>query len=149
MAYDGVARRAYYRKNADRIKAYNRRWRQSRRLTHPEESVRQNERAKQYHKTAIGQAALCAGCLNTMAKKRSQLGKVTARDVLSLPSHCEQCKATDNLEIDHITPAMHGGLNEKANLQKLCRSCHMAKTKRERAVRVDVVAAAPTQMRFF
>ena len=92
MAYDGVARRAYYRKNADRIKAYNRRWRQSRRLTHPEESVRQN---------------------------------------------------------DHITPAMHGGLNEKANLQKLCRSCHMAKTKRERAVRVDVVAAAPTQMRFF
>jgi 5-methylcytosine-specific restriction endonuclease McrA len=148
MAYDGVAARAYYRQNADRIKAYNRRWRQKRRLTHPEESVRHNKKVEQYHKTAIGQAALRAGSLNTMAKKRSQLGKVTARDVLSLPSHCEQCKATDNLEIDHIIPSMHGGLNDRANLQKLCRSCHRAKTKREKAVRVDVVAMPPTQMRF-
>ena len=149
MAYDGVAAREYYRQNADRVKAYNRRWRQKRRLTHPDESVRQNERVKQYHKTVIGQAALCAGRLNTTAKNRSQLGKVTTRGVLSLPSHCEQCEATENLQIDHIMPAMYGGLNERANLQKLCRSCHMTKTKRERAVRVDVIAPAPTQMRFF
>lgn len=149
MAYDGVAARTYYRQNADRIKAYNRRWRQKRRLTHPEESVRHNKRVKQYHKTAIGQAACRAGHLNAMAKRRSQLGKVTARDVLFLPSRCEQCEATDNLQIDHVIPAMHGGLNAGKNLQMLCYSCHLAKTNREKAVRVDIVVPAPTQLELF
>ena len=149
MAYDRAKRRAYYEQNADRICAYNRRYRQSRRLTHPYEAIQQNKRVKRYHQTVEGQAALAAGRLNTTAKKRSQLGKVTASDILRLPKHCQHCEGVENLQIDHVIPAMHGGLNTRKNLQMLCHSCHVAKTRRERAARVDVVAPAPTQLELF
>jgi len=42
-------------------------------------------------------------------------------------STCVQCGATDDLEIDHITPISKGGTSEESNLQVLCRRCNRAK----------------------
>ena len=149
MQYDRAKRRKYYEQNAERICAYNRRYRQKRRLTHAKLAEQQNERNKLYQQTVKGQAALAAARLNTCAKKRLQRGKVTANDILNLPTHCQHCKKMENLQIDHVTPAMHGGLNIGKNLQRLCYHCHLVKTKREKAVRVDVVAVEPTQLELF
>jgi 5-methylcytosine-specific restriction endonuclease McrA len=147
MAYDAQKRSAYYAKNADRIKSYQRAWRQKRRLTHPEEAVRNNERVKRYQQTKHGRAALKAGLLNTTARKRGQAGKITAADVLSLERICRTCGKQDELQIDHITPAMHGGLNVGSNLQMLCVDCHKAKTAKERSMRVDVSTVPQKQLR--
>jgi hypothetical protein len=81
----------YYEQNAERICAYNRRYRQKRRLTHAKLAEQQNERNKLYQQTVKGQAALAAARLNTCAKKRLQRGKVTANDILNLPTHCQHC----------------------------------------------------------
>lgn len=147
MAYDAQKRSAYYAKNADRIKSYQRAWRWKRRLTHPEEAVSNNERVKRYQQTKHGRAALKAGRLNTTAKKRGQAGKVTAADLLGLERVCRMCGEQDELQIDHITPAMHGGLNVGSNLQMLCADCHKAKTAKERSIRVDVSTAPQEQIR--
>jgi len=147
MAYDARKASAYYAKNADRIKSYNQAWRQKRRLTHPEEAVRNNGRVKRYQQTKHGRAALKAGSLNTAAKKRGQAGKVTAADLLSLERICRTCGKQDELQIDHISPAMHGGLNVGSNLQMLCVDCHKAKTAKERSIRVDVSTAPQEQLR--
>jgi 5-methylcytosine-specific restriction endonuclease McrA len=147
MAYDAQKRSAYYAKNADKIKSYQRAWRWKRRLTHPEEAVSNNERVKRYQQTKHGRAALKAGRLNTTAKKRGQAGKVTAADLLGLERVCRMCGEQDELQIDHITPAMHGGLNVGSNLQMLCADCHKAKTAKERSIRVDVSTAPQEQLR--
>ena len=147
MAYDAQKRSAYYAKKADRIKSYNKAWRWKRRLTHPEEAVSNNERVKRYQQTKHGRAALKAGRLNTTAKKRGQAGKVTAADLLGLERVCRTCGEQDELQIDHITPAMHGGLNVGSNLQMLCADCHKAKTAKERSIRVDVSTAPQEQLR--
>ena len=37
------------------------------------------------------------------------------------------------MEVDHITPLEHGGaVYDLANLQSLCRGCHIAKSRAER-----------------
>ena len=39
-------------------------------------------------------------------------------------------------ELDHVKPTEQGGARwEPANLQPICRSCHIAKTRREREIR--------------
>jgi 5-methylcytosine-specific restriction endonuclease McrA len=145
MSYDRAYKTRYYEQNRDRIAQYNKRWRQQRRLSHPGEAVAQNERVKVYQQTPTGQAALTAGRLNTMARKRSQKGRVDAHQILTLPDRCAECGDIDSLEIDHIVPAMHGGLNTIENIQRLCGACHQAKTNREKAVRVDVVSPPPLE----
>jgi len=147
MAYDAQKRSAYYAKNADRIKSYQRAWRRKRRLTHPEEAVRNNQRVKRYQQTKHGRAALKAGWMNTTAKKRGQAGKVTAADLLGLERICRMCGEQDELQVDHITPAMNGGLNVGSNLQMLCVDCHKTKTAKERSIRVDVSTALQEQLR--
>lgn len=42
---------------------------------------------------------------------------------------------------DHITPKAEGGTDDDSNLQTLCRSCHNAKTDREKARGVSRSAA--------
>ena len=45
---------------------------------------------------------------------------------------CRQCHRAGRLEVDHITPLDRGGAPyAPANLQALCRRCHMVKTDRE------------------
>lgn len=39
-------------------------------------------------------------------------------------------------EVDHVKPLHKGGREAPDNLQALCRSCHRAKTKRERSATV-------------
>lgn len=41
--------------------------------------------------------------------------------------HCIRCGATDDLQLDHITPRFAGGLPVKENAQTLCRKCNMHK----------------------
>ena len=45
---------------------------------------------------------------------------------------CVRCGKPGRLEVDHIKPAFRGGdLYDLANLQSLCRNCHIAKTASE------------------
>ena len=134
--YDRERGRRYYHRNKEKIKEYNRQWRKKRRFTHPHEAVRQNERVKRYHKTEEGKAALKAGHLNVTAKKRGQRGSVSKEDILKLWEiyKCKRCDCQENLQIDHIKPAMHGGLNVGENLQLLCVDCHKEKTREEMGI---------------
>ena len=46
---------------------------------------------------------------------------------------CAKCGKAGRLEVDHIKPLEDGGsLYELSNLQSLCRSCHISKTRVER-----------------
>jgi HNH endonuclease len=49
-----------------------------------------------------------------------------------LGNQCNECGSWQNLEIDHILPLWKGGANVAANVWILCKTCHLAKTKRER-----------------
>lgn len=46
-------------------------------------------------------------------------------------SPCVICGSEDNLELDHIIPYCAGGRATSDNLQWLCHSCHLEKTKAE------------------
>jgi len=39
---------------------------------------------------------------------------------------CKRCRSRRNLEAHHIVPLAKGGKHELANIQTLCRSCHIA-----------------------
>jgi len=133
--YDHIKRREYYRKNAERIKAYNRKWRKN--LYRASEKHRQEEleRIKSYHQTERGKLALSAGYMNTNARKRAMPGKVSVDDLLSIDQECAACGSNKNLEFDHIVSARDGGINERRNLQMLCVECHKMKTKNEQRAR--------------
>jgi hypothetical protein len=47
---------------------------------------------------------------------------------------CLRCKEcfNDDVEVDHIRPLSNGGSNNFDNLQALCRSCHIEKTREEK-----------------
>ena len=46
---------------------------------------------------------------------------------------CSGCGRPGRLEVDHVTPLSRGGAPyDKANLQCLCRSCHIGKSAAER-----------------
>ena len=48
---------------------------------------------------------------------------------------CQACKRQGRLtpakDVDHITPKAQGGIDDPDNLQSLCRSCHIKKTREE------------------
>ena len=45
---------------------------------------------------------------------------------------CRECGKAGRLECDHVEPLEHGGAPwDMANLQTLCRTCHIEKTKLE------------------
>lgn len=47
---------------------------------------------------------------------------------------CVKCQKAGRLEVDHVKPLNKGGdAWDLANLQTLCRGCHIAKTKSEQA----------------
>ena len=45
--------------------------------------------------------------------------------------YCKKELGHHNFHLDHITPLACGGTNEENNLQILCRSCHLDKTRQE------------------
>jgi len=54
--------------------------------------------------------------------------------VLKRDGHrCRQCGKAGRLEVDHVRPLKEGGARfDMANLQTLCRGCHIQKTRTER-----------------
>ncbi|MEN8653760.1 HNH endonuclease signature motif containing protein [Streptomyces sp. 21So2-11] len=49
--------------------------------------------------------------------------------------YCTKCGGTlpaDALEVDHIKALSNGGKDEIANIQLLCRHCHLSKTNDDR-----------------
>ena len=45
---------------------------------------------------------------------------------------CSRCGISARLEVDHIKPLEHdGAVYDLGNLQALCRSCHIDKTRRQ------------------
>ena len=55
---------------------------------------------------------------------------------------CRSCGRAGRLECDHIQPLEDGGAEfDPANLQSLCRRCHIAKTTRE------AMASRPPEVR--
>lgn len=48
-----------------------------------------------------------------------------------LPYHCQQCGATQNLELAHKTPHFQGGTDTIENVHWLCHTCHKQETKHE------------------
>ena len=44
---------------------------------------------------------------------------------------CVKCGKAGRLEVDHIEPVESGGTDDPANLQTLCRDCHILKTRLE------------------
>ena len=49
----------------------------------------------------------------------------------ALPRHCQHCGTTSHLELDHIRPLAEGGSDHITNLQWLCHTCHLTKTRAE------------------
>lgn len=58
--------------------------------------------------------------------------RILRRCVLDRDGHaCVQCGARSRLEVDHIVPVESGGSDHIENLQTLCRSCHITKSRNE------------------
>lgn len=56
------------------------------------------------------------------------LAKTLAPMVFDRDGHrCRQCKATEDLTVDHIIPLVRGGAHDEGNLQTLCRPCNSRK----------------------
>ena len=49
---------------------------------------------------------------------------------------CRACGRAGRLECDHVVALERGGSSDMSNLQALCRSCHIAKTRGENDRRV-------------
>lgn len=47
---------------------------------------------------------------------------------------CVECGSRQRLEVDHIKPASESGTDDLANLQTLCRDCHIFKTRAEKDI---------------
>lgn len=63
------------------------------------------------------------GRLEWAARGRRLRPLVIARD----GARCNECGATDSLEIDHIVALARGGTNDIDNLQVLCKPCNRSK----------------------
>lgn len=63
--------------------------------------------------------------------KRAEIARDYDRIFLDLGRrdgfHCQHCRETRNLEIDHVVPLSRGGSNDFGNLQILCKSCNCRK----------------------
>lgn len=57
---------------------------------------------------------------------RISLPKAVKLDVLAI-GFCQECNATEELEVDHIKPVSRGGTNNRENLQCLCATCNARK----------------------
>lgn len=68
-----------------------------------------------------------------MAKRRPEMGtrrwRRLRRRILERDGYrCRACGRPGRLEVDHVVPVSRGGGDDPANLQALCRTCHIDKT---------------------
>lgn len=63
---------------------------------------------------------------------RNQWGQLRQKVMKRDGYRCRECGFVGRFEVDHIIPTFDGGTNDLDNLQTLCRSCHIDKTKAER-----------------
>ena len=59
-----------------------------------------------------------------VAAARAAFLRVRPSIIDFLPSSCQNCGSSENLEIHHIVPIVFGGTNRIGNLAALCGSCH-------------------------
>lgn len=104
-----IVAKAWQKKNPDKISINGKKWR-----------AKNKERVAAY-KT------------NRRARKRSASGTHTSTDIKALMllqrGRCAACK-TDiraKYHVDHVTSLVHGGSNDKSNLQLLCPRCNLSK----------------------
>lgn len=71
----------------------------------------------------------CGGCGRQPRKKnRPNMSPTRRQRVLERDGHrCQECGATELLEIDHVVPVAHGGTEDESNLQVLCEKCNNRK----------------------
>ena len=77
-----------------------------------------------------------------MSSERPLLGRMEWRRLRRMALErdgyaCRQCGARGRLECDHIQPVEEGGADDLANIQVLCRDCHIAKTRAEAGTEAD------------
>lgn len=66
-------------------------------------------------------------------KGKRSIGGMRLKEKLELlktvpKKKCRYCLSTENLTIDHKNPLSRGGLNERKNLQCLCKRCNGIKS---------------------
>jgi len=49
---------------------------------------------------------------------------------------CDRYLKRSEFHVDHIIPRVQGGTNDPSNLQALCITCHMKKTRQENSTRM-------------
>ena len=84
----------------------------------------------------LGNSVHRGGVIDQSPMRR--LANKTERDLLVILQDCQcaicQADLADGFEVDHMTPFSRGGATALSNLQALCPSCHLEKT-REQAKR--------------
>lgn len=64
-----------------------------------------------------------------MTQKKGRRKKL--RVILKAQCKCAKCGQVKPLDVDHIIPKADGGTYAYENLQALCRTCHLNKTRKE------------------
>lgn len=65
--------------------------------------------------------------------------RLRARALMRDGGTCRRCGADAN-HVDHVIPRSAGGPNVLSNVQSLCQSCHLAKTRNELAAGLGLLA---------
>lgn len=111
---------AYRKRNRDKCRESNAKWRAKRPDYFKEWEARNVEICRAYRR-------------NTKARRKAAPGRHTAADVAAIRSaqkgRCAYCRIRlDRSEhVDHVLPVALGGTNDRSNLQLLCPPCNLAK----------------------
>ncbi|WP_419942860.1 HNH endonuclease [Candidatus Palauibacter sp.] len=66
-----------------------------------------------------------------MTPSRGRAGSRRRRRILQRDGHrCRECGFPGALEVHHVVPVHAGGGEEDANLETICRGCHLGRHKR-------------------
>lgn len=115
-------KRLFFQENKDRLQKINKEYAKN----HPEQMRVYKKKWKSQNKEKV-----LADTRNRRARIRWNGGILTEKDwkeVLDMYGEkCLKCGSPDNIEVDHVIPVSCGGVNDKTNVQPLCRSCNAKK----------------------